>query len=152
MARPSGGAGVSTISSAAGRNSRSARRSAAARRGSETTLPLAWSADFMESPMEPGLHAMERGVAPAGAQKLVGPAVLGDAATLDRDDAVGDRDRRQPVRDDDDRAALGDPAHVVLDYALAVVVERACRLVENEDAWIDDEGARDRDALALPTR
>jgi hypothetical protein len=43
-----------------------------------------------------------------------------------------------------------DLPHVLLDDALALVVERARRLVENENPWIGDEGARDRDALALP--
>ena len=54
--------------------------------------------------------------------------------------------------DDEDGAALGDLAHVVLDDALALVVERAGGLVEDEDARIGDERAGDGDALALAAR
>ena len=42
--------------------------------------------------------------------------------------------------------------HVLLDGALAFVVERAGRLVEDQDARVGDQRARDRDALALPAR
>ena len=40
--------------------------------------------------------------------------------------------------DDEDRPALGDLGHILLDNALALVVERACSLIENEDAWVGD--------------
>ena len=39
--------------------------------------------------------------------------------------------------------------HVLLDDPLALVVERARRLVEDQDARIGDQRARDGDALAL---
>ena len=42
--------------------------------------------------------------------------------------------------------------HVVLDDALALVVERAGRLVEDQDARVGDQRARDGDALALAAR
>ena len=42
--------------------------------------------------------------------------------------------------------------HVLLDDALALVVERARRLVEDQDARIGDQRAGDRDALALAAR
>ncbi len=42
--------------------------------------------------------------------------------------------------------------HVLLDDALALVVERAGRLVEDQDARIGDQGAGDGDALALAAR
>ena len=54
--------------------------------------------------------------------------------------------------DDQDRAALGDLFHVLLDDALALVVERARRLVEDQDARIGDERAGNGDALALAAR
>src|SRR5689334_14534691 len=119
MARPTGEAGVSTISSAAGRNSSSARRAPPRRSG--TTLGAAFafagtaadgaadasaSDDFVEAAMVTRLHAIEGGVAPAGAQQVVVLAVLDDAAALDRDDAVGERHRGEAVRDDQHGAAL----------------------------------------------
>jgi hypothetical protein len=60
--------------------------------------------------------------------------------------------RREPVRDDEDGAAPRDLRHVVLDYSLALVIERAGRLVENEDARIGNERAPNRDPLLLSAR
>ena len=60
--------------------------------------------------------------------------------------------RRQPVGDDDDRAAGGDALHVLLDDPLALVIELARRLVEDQDARVLHQGAGDGDALALPAR
>ena len=54
--------------------------------------------------------------------------------------------------DDQHRAPLGDATHVVLDDALALIVDGARRLVEDEDAWVADQRAGNRDALALPVR
>ena len=47
---------------------------------------------------------------------------------------------------------LGDPLHVLLDDPLALVVERARRLVEDQDARIGNERAGNGDALALTAR
>ena len=77
-------------------------------------------------------------------------AVLDEAAALDGDDAVGAAHGREAMGDDQHGAALRDLAHVLLDDALALIVERAGRLVENENARVGDEGAGDGDALALP--
>ena len=54
------------------------------------------------------------------------------------------------MRDDEDGAALGDLAHVLLDDALALVVERARGLIEDQDARVGHQGARNGDPLALP--
>ncbi len=40
--------------------------------------------------------------------------------------------------------------HVLLDDALAFIIERAGRLIEYEDARVHDERPRNGDALALP--
>src|SRR5262249_37810001 len=95
---------------------------------------------------------MQRGVASAGADQLVMAAILHDTAALQRDDAMGHPHRGQSVGDDDNRASLRDPAHVLLHDTLALIVERARRLIEDEDAWIADQGAGDGNALALPAR
>ena len=50
----------------------------------------------------------------------------------------------------DHRAAPRDLLDIGVDDGLAVGIERAGRLVENEDARIEDQGARDRQALPLP--
>src|SRR6185369_6758952 len=67
----------------------------------------------------------------------------------DGDDAVAHAHRRQPVCDDDDGAAAHDLPHVVLDYQLALVIERAGRFVEYKDARLGRQSAGDGDALAL---
>src|SRR6476469_1066653 len=139
-ARPIGDGGVSTISSAAGRKAISSPREPARSQGGTMR-----SANVMNA----CLHAEERGIAPAGAHQLIVRAVLDDPAALDRDDAVGHAHGREPVRDDQHRAAGGDLAHVLLDDPLALVVERARRLVEDQNARIGRERTRDRDTLAL---
>src|SRR6185312_7976249 len=171
-ARPIGEGGVSTISSAAGRNSVSARlrllregtpsrklaKPSAAetraaqprpsqRTGASRACPSALS-HFMES----RLHHVQGGVAALAADQLVVRAVLDDLALLDGDDAIGAPHGRQAVRDHDHRAVLGDRRHVVLDRALALIVERAGRLVEDQDARIIEQRPRDRDALSLAAR
>src|SRR5436190_8729105 len=142
IARPIGDAGVSTISSAAGRNASSSfLRRSLGRNGTTTFL-----ANFMDST----LQAIDRGVAPAGLDQFIVTAVLDQPAAFDGHDAVGRPYGRQAMRDDKDRAPLGDPLHVLLDHALTLVVEGARCLVEDQDAGIGDERARDGDALTLP--
>src|SRR5882672_9354015 len=142
MARPTGEAGVSMISTAAGRNSSSARRDELR---DERALFIALSADFMES----SLQTMERGVAPPGADQLIVGAILDDATALDRNDAVGAPHRRQAVRDHEHGTALRDPRHVFLNDALAFIVECGGGLVQDQNARIADQRPRNRDALAL---
>src|ERR1700737_1719889 len=132
IARPVGEGGRPTISSAAGRNAISSRSRRAAAFGNGTTLADFVDSDFMDSDfMDATLHAVEGGIAPPGSDQLVMRAVLDEAAALNGHDAVAGAHRREAVRDDEDRATLGDLAHVLLDDALALVIERARSLVED---------------------
>ena len=72
-----------------------------------------------------------------------------DAAVVEHDDLVGERDRREAVGDDDRRPAAHRLAQAVADLRLGRRVDRRGRVVEDQDARVDDERARDRDALAL---
>src|SRR5712691_227686 len=144
MARPIGEGGVSTTSSAAGRNASSSRSRRSRPFGNGMT-PLA---NFMDA----ALHAVERRVPAAGPDQLVMRAVLDEPAALDRHDAVAPSHRRQPVRDDEHRAAFGDLLHVLLDDPFALVVERARGFVEDQDPRIAEQCASDGDALALSAR
>src|SRR5262245_34604827 len=148
MARPIGEGGVSTISRAAGRNSSSCLSWRAGRAGSGMMFLAGFSADFMDS----GLQAMEGGIAAAGVDQIVMAAVFDDAAGLDGDDPVGAPHRREPVGDDEDRAALGDLLHVLLDHPLALIIKRACCLVKDQDPGIGDESTPDRYPLFLTSR
>ncbi len=154
MARPTGDAGVSRISSDAGRNC-SAVRSwlrrtsvAVAPPSQETTCSppgaVLWNA---------ALQPVQGGIAPGVLHQLVVGAVLDEPPALDGDDAIGGAHRREPMGDDQHRAPVGDLAHVALDDVFTLVIQRAGRLVENQDLRIGDERAGNRDtlALALPT-
>ena len=146
MARPIGDGGVSTISSAAGRNASSSRRRASAlRNGMMLRMRSSGSTDILES----CLQSVQRRIAAAGLDQGFVAAVLDQAAALEGHNAVGRPDGGEPVRDNQHCPALGDFAHVLLDDALALVVERAGRFVEDEDPRVGNERARDRDTLAL---
>src|SRR6266699_3595437 len=133
IARPVGDTGVSTISSAAGRNaSSSAFRLVRAVEGFCSGLPR------LTSFMDPCLNAMQRRVTPAAGHQLVMGAVFDHPATVDGDDAIGTAHRRQAVGDDDDGAPAHDGLHVLLDDAFALIVECARCLVEDQDARLGD--------------
>jgi hypothetical protein len=70
-------------------------------------------------------------------------------AVLEHDDGVGQRDRREPMGDHERRAPGHDLAQRRLDLLLGRRVDRRRRVVEDEDARIGQERARDGDALAL---
>jgi len=82
--------------------------------------------------------------------ELVVAALLGDLPSAEHDDVVGAADGRQPVRHDHRRAAADERLQRRLHELLALSVERGSGLVEEEDARVVDDGARDRDALLLP--
>src|SRR6266508_4660564 len=152
IVRPIGDGGVSTISSAAGRNASSSLRRSCARRNGMTRgtglTGVASSADFMNSCLQP----MQGCIAAASLDQRVMGAVLDQASALERHDAIRRAHGREPVRDDENRPSLGDLFHVLLDDALALIVEGARRLVEDQNARVGDEGAGNGDALALAAR
>src|SRR4051812_4089093 len=53
------------------------------------------------------------------------------------------------MRDKDGRAAQHDLAEVLEDLLLSVGIDARKRVIENEDTWVADDGARDRGALLL---
>ena len=75
-----------------------------------------------------------------------------DLAALEHQDGVGFDQRRQPMRDHDDRAPRRDATNIFVDDRLAVRVQRAGRFVEDQDARIDDQRARDGEPLLLSAR
>src|SRR4051812_3071911 len=97
IARPAGDAGVSRISSAAGRNWRAL--SSRLHRGRSTLAPLSFGKASTDD-METRLHLVKRGVAPGALDELVVRAVLDQPSAFDGDDAVGMPHRGEPVRDD----------------------------------------------------
>ena len=88
-----------------------------------------------------GPGAVELGVAAAREHQLVVRALLDDRAVLEHDDQVGVADRREAVGDDERRAAVQQPSQRALDAALGADVDRARRLVEDQDARVGEERA-----------
>ena len=67
-------------------------------------------------------------------------------------DAVGIDGGGQPVRDDQRGAVAHEPLQRVLHQPLALRIERAGGLVQQQDGRVLEDGARDGDALLLPAR
>ena len=65
---------------------------------------------------------------------------------------VGVADRREAVGDDERGAAVEQAAQRALDAALGADVDRARRLVEDQDARVGEQRARERDELPLAER
>src|SRR5262249_25472017 len=128
VARPSGLGGVSVTSSAAGRNARACREASSG----GTSRSRTERADMGLSSASNGLDAMQVGIAAAPGNQLLMGAVFDDRAVLDGEDAVGAAHGGEPVCDDQHGATLDDVAHVALDNALGLVVERRGRLVKNQ--------------------
>ena len=76
-------------------------------------------------------------------------ALLDEAPVLEDEDAVGAADRGEAVRDHEGGAALHQPLQRLLHEPLALRVERAGGLVEQQDLGVLEERARDGDALRL---
>src|SRR4029077_9728459 len=152
IARPIGDGGVSTISSAAGRKASSSPRRWCVRRNGMTRriglACMAGSADFKDASLQP----MQRCIATACSDQRVVGAVLDQAAVLERNDAIQRPHGREPMRDDQNRPPLCDLLHVLLDDTLALIVEGARRLIEDQNARVGDERAGNGDALSLATR
>src|SRR5258708_30408136 len=99
--------------------------------------------------MEACLEQMEVRIASVRADQFVVGAVLDDPAALDRDDAVGPAHRGKSVGDNKNSAPFANPAHVVLDDALALVVEGTGGLIEDQNTRVSYKGAGNRNALPL---
>ena len=95
------------------------------------------------------LRHVELVVGAAVREELSMAACLDDVPVVDDDDGVAVLDGAEAVGDHEHGASRGDLREVLHDDVLALVVERARGFVEDEDARIEDEGARDGDALPL---
>src|SRR5216684_1118635 len=133
IVRPIGEGGVSTISSAAGRNASSSLRLSCARRNGMTRCMGSAGVSGLANFMDPSLQPMQRCIAAAGLDQRVMGAILDQAAALERDDAIGRPHGREPVRDDQNRSPFADLFHVLLNDALALIVEGARRLIEDQN-------------------
>src|SRR5687767_4824888 len=76
-------------------------------------------------------------------------STLYDTATVEHEDLRRVLDRGETMGDDEHRPPLEQPIDRLLDEPLRFGIERGGRLVEDENRRIDEERARDRDALPL---
>ncbi len=78
--------------------------------------------------------------------------LLDDAAVVEDDQVVHGRDRTQPVRDDQRGPALHQLPQRLLHEGLALGVQRAGRLVEEQDGRVAQDRPGQCDPLTLPAR
>ena len=76
-------------------------------------------------------------------------AALDDASPIENQDLVSLPNRRQPVRDDERRPSGHHVAQRLLDQCLGFRIEMRGRLVEDQQARVLEDRARDRKALLL---
>ena len=96
--------------------------------------------------------APDLGVDGVRVDELVVAAARRDAPVLEHDDLVGQRDGGEAVRDDDRRAALHDGLERAPDARLGGRVDRGGGVVEDQDARVGEQRARDREPLPLAAR
>src|SRR5215813_9605668 len=75
-----------------------------------------------------------------------------DLAAGQQCDAVGERDGRRPVYDDERGRPAQYPGQCLLDECLGVYVQRRERVVEDEYPWLAEYGTGQREPLPLPAR
>ena len=98
------------------------------------------------------LGLRELGEAAGARDQFVEGAALDDAAVIEHEDARRVADGRKPVRDHEGGAALHHLVERGLHLALGGGVERARRLVEDQDRRVLQQRARNREALPLAAR
>src|SRR5216683_5836107 len=98
----------------------------------------------------PELQVVEPAVQAVGGQQLPVRPALHDPPLRENDDEIGVLHGREPVGDHEDGAMRHQPVDRFLHEALGFGVERAGGFVEDEDRWIAQQRAGNRDALPLP--
>src|SRR5262249_59492774 len=104
---------------------------------------------LLPGPARHELAAGQLGEVTAALDELIEPAALDDTAAMEHQDTAGVANGGESMRDDEGRAAFHHLAQRRLDSGLGQRVERAGRLIENEDWRILEQRPRDRQTLAL---
>src|SRR5215467_1442568 len=109
------------------------------------------SSDFREFLFEE-LLVVEVAVIAIQSKEFVVRAEFDDASAVKDSDAVRVANRRNAMRDEDGRAAFHHVAQVIENFVFGLCIDAGKRIIQNQDARIADEGARDRSALFLSAR
>jgi hypothetical protein len=110
---------------------------------------VAFAGGEEEVGFEAVLSGIEVEVSAVELVELVVGAAFDDATVFDDEDLVGLADGGEAVGDDEGGASLHEEVEAGLDEGFGFGVEGAGGFVEDEDARVGEDGARDRDALAL---
>jgi hypothetical protein len=97
------------------------------------------------------LHAVQRRIATTFRDQLLVCPILNKPASINGYDAIASPYGRQTVGYDEDRTPLSDALHIVLNDALAFVIQRARGFVEDQDARVSYQRPRNGDTLTLTT-
>ena len=97
-------------------------------------------------------RALEGGVEPTLCDELVVRALLDDTALIHDHDEIGIANRGEPVGDHERGAPLHQLRDAALDQRLRLGIDVGGRLVEDEHLGVAEQGARERDQLALSGR
>src|SRR5271168_4196298 len=73
-------------------------------------------------------------------------------ATVEHEYGIGIYKRRQTMRNNDHRTAIGYAPHIGIHDSFAVGIKRAGRLVEDQNFGISNQGTRNRQTLSLAPR
>src|SRR5205814_299777 len=122
----------------------STRRAPLAPTASDAPGPRASSSGRLQPARELGLEQavlVDLAVDRARLEQLHVAATRGDSTVVEDDDLVRERDRREAVRDDQGRPLARRLAQAGTDPGLRRRVDRGGRVVEYEDARVDDERA-----------
>src|SRR5262249_29403148 len=114
--------------------------------------PACGTATSARSSEGPALLFPQHPVREAVGDEIVVRPAAHDLALVEHDDLVAITQRRKAMRDDDRGLAPDDLRHVVLHDHLAFRIERARRLVQQQDGGPSHQRASDREALALAAR
>ena len=76
-------------------------------------------------------------------------AVFDNSALLDNQNLIGAANSRKPVRNHKSSASLHQVGKTLLDQLLRFRVKAGRRFVENEDAWLGQNSAGNRNSLPL---
>ena len=93
--------------------------------------------------------AQQRGEASAALAQLIESTLFDDATLIEEQHEIGVANRGKAVGDDEGRAVLSQRIHGGLHAGFRFHVQRAGRLVENQNGGILQDGAGDGDALAF---
>src|ERR1700757_1390301 len=95
---------------------------------------------------------MELRITSVAMDQLIMCSVLDDATPFNCDNAISIANSRQPVSNNKHTSATRNLLHVLLNDALAFIIESAGRFIKNQNTRIRNERAGNGNALTLATR